>query len=470
MTEAVGETLPRADHDLDEARAKAMGLTELVAIFATDRDAAMPSSSLDMAKLSIFDWFAVLHAGATEPVSDVVRYHAAYERSQGDSMAIHVSQPLSARAAAFVNGTTSHAIDYDDTHFGFGGHPTVAVFPAVLAICQEAELGGRDLLEAFLVGAETACRLGGYFGRQHYAAGFHQTATSGAFGATAGVVRLLGLDADRARHALGLVSTRASGLRSQFGTMGKPMHGGFAAANGIEAVSLAVLGCVSRPDAIECVEGFAATHDAAGAPDLSAFEPGAPFQFGDVQYKFHACCHGTHGPLEAIALARTQFAAGLRPQDVAATHFSVAPQWQNICCIKRPTTGLEIKFSLAMVVAMALHDIDTGTPASFADALCDDPSLVALADKVHIRFDPALVDTVTHVSIEAWDGTRADAMFDLMAPLPHDVIVEKLRRKASALLGPGHAERLWDTISRIETMDGEDLSSWIGREFNLPSA
>ena len=39
--------------------------------------------------------------------------------------------------------------------------------------------------------------------------------------------------------ALGLASTRASGLKSQFGTMGKPYNAGIAAANAIEACGLA---------------------------------------------------------------------------------------------------------------------------------------------------------------------------------------------------------------------------------------
>ena len=60
-------------------------------------------------------------------------------------------------------------------------------------------------------------------GRTHYDAGFHQTATSGAFGATIAACRLYGMQSADVSAALGLVSSRASGLKSQFGTMGKPL-------------------------------------------------------------------------------------------------------------------------------------------------------------------------------------------------------------------------------------------------------
>ena len=43
-------------------------------------------------------------------------------------------------------------------------------------------------------------------------------------GATIAAARLYRLDRSAIRTALGLVSSRASGLKSQFGTMGKPFN------------------------------------------------------------------------------------------------------------------------------------------------------------------------------------------------------------------------------------------------------
>ena len=70
----------------------------------------------------------------------------------------------------------------------------------------------------------------------------------------------LSLDEKSTNYALGLVSSMASGVRAQFGTMAKPLHAGMAAANGVEAALFAQAGLISNPDALEAEHGFADTH------------------------------------------------------------------------------------------------------------------------------------------------------------------------------------------------------------------
>lgn len=274
------------------------GITTQAARFATDRSVSFPSAALNFARLSFYDIFAVALAGQDEPASRIVRELVVREGGTPQASAFGMETRIPPRAAALLNGTVAHALDYDDTHFAFVGHPSVAVLPAALAVAEQQQADGNAVLEAFLCGVEATCRIGQWLGRAHYNAGFHQTATSGAFGATAACSRLLGLDVTQATHAFGLAATRASGLKCQFGSMGKPFHAGMAAANGVEAATLASLGFESRRDAIEGTGGFASTHGAQTAHGSDPFG-GLPqhFRFVDVQYKFHACCHGTHpGP------------------------------------------------------------------------------------------------------------------------------------------------------------------------------
>lgn len=127
-------------------------------------------------------------------------------------------------AAALANGTISHALDYDDTHFADVGNLSVGIMPAALALGEALDASAAAVRDAFLVGAEAACRIGTVLGRRHYDRGFHQTATAGAFGATVASGRLLGLSVDQMRHALSLVGTCASGLKSHFGTMGEAIQ------------------------------------------------------------------------------------------------------------------------------------------------------------------------------------------------------------------------------------------------------
>lgn len=200
--------------------------------------------------LSALDWFAVGMAGANEPVSRIVRDMVLSEGGAAQaSLFGGGAAPL--RAAALVNGTISHALDYDDTHFAHIGHPSVAVFPAALSVAAWTDRPVVDLLEAALVGMETSVRVGLWLGRAHYQAGFHQTATAGAFGAAVAAGRLFGFDAAAFRRVLGLTATRAAGLKAQFGTMGKPYNAGLAASSGVEAALLVQAGFQPNEHALQ---------------------------------------------------------------------------------------------------------------------------------------------------------------------------------------------------------------------------
>jgi len=113
-----------------------------------------------MTRISLFDWLAVSIAGQDEPVSRIVRDYVATEGGVAEATVVGTAQKLPARAAAMANGTISHALDYDDTHFAYLGHSSVAVFPASFALAQKTGASGKTFLEASLVGMEAATRIG----------------------------------------------------------------------------------------------------------------------------------------------------------------------------------------------------------------------------------------------------------------------------------------------------------------------
>lgn len=318
---------------------------------ASLRKDAMPPSAREMARLSLFDWFAVARAGAQEPVAIILRGLVADEAGRSAASVVGLSAKVPARAAALANGTISHALDYDDTHFAHIGHPSVAILPAALAVGEELGASGAAVLDAFLVGAEASIRIGVVLGRPHYDRGFHQTATAGAFGATIAAARVMGLTRDQTRQALSLVATRASGLKSQFGSMGKPYNAGIAASNGVEAAMLARRGFVSADDGVGGAQGFVDAHvDRAFEEAAWSHPPPQQFLFEDVKHKLHACCHGLHAAIEALRELKARRA--IEPDEVAVVLIRVNPRWLAVCDIKRPRTGLEAKFSYAMTAAM----------------------------------------------------------------------------------------------------------------------
>jgi 2-methylcitrate dehydratase PrpD len=339
----------------------------LIAIAAIE-GRQIPASARRMATFSLFDWMVVARAGRNEPVSRIVRSLVTEEGGKAVASVVGSTVRIPPRAAALANGTISHALDYDDTHFAHIGHPSVAVAPAALAAAEQVDASAAALRDAFLLGAEVSCRIGVALGRAHYQRGFHQTATSGAFGATVAVGRILGLAPSEMRHALSLVSTRASGLKSQFGTMGKPFNAGIAAANGVEAASLAKRGFVSCDDGLSGEQGFVETHsDRPEAESPWDNPPPRTFVFDDIKYKLHACCHGTHAMIEALLAARRR--ADLVSRDVTQIEVRTHPRWLRVCDLKEPRTGLEAKFSYALLAAMVLEELDTSSERTFCDAL-----------------------------------------------------------------------------------------------------
>ncbi len=416
-----------------------LSITSRIAAFAVAADKAPPAQALAVARLSLMDWAAVSLAGLAEPVAGMLRHLVAEEAGAAQATVFGLAAKVPARAAALANGTLSHALDYDDTHFAYVGHPSVAVFPAALAMAERQGASGAAFLEAALFGMEAACRIGHWLGTAHYNHGFHQTATSGAFGAAVAAGRLLRLDHDQMRHALGIVATRASGLKSQFGTMGKPFNAGIAAANGVEAALLAAQGFVSRPDGIECVQGFAQSH-AGECLDLEASLSGLgdDFWFTNVQHKFHACCHGTHAVLDALIELRAR--PGFELARIAHVSLRVSPRWLRVCDIKAPATGLEAKFSYSLTSAMALAGVDTGALDVFSAQTCARPDLVSLRDRVEVTGDAGVSDTAAHVRLVLADGMSSEASVDLDAPLTLSARHARIAAKVRALLPSSSGE------------------------------
>ncbi len=391
-------------------------------------------AALEIMRLSLVDWLACGIAGVSEPVAQITRSLALEEGGTAQAT-LFGGGHVPCRTAALVNGATSHALDYDDTHFAHIGHPSVAVIPAALAIAQAQGAGFDAFLRACLAGCEASIRFGVLMGRGHYQVGFHQTGTAGAFGATVAACQLLGLNEFQMTQALGLVSTRASGLKSQFGTMGKPYNAGIAASNGVEAALLIARGFEANPDALTGQNGFLPTHHADGQEaDVQGW------LMEGISHKFHACCHGLHATLEALETLKP-----LDVQNIQHIDITTHPRWMTVCNHLSPQTGLGAKFSYRTVVALSLLGHDTAALDTYRDDLIARRDVGALRDKVVVTSDPALSETEAHVSIQS--KQKFSARFDLNTPLELSAKTRKIRNKASVLTGTDH---LWQAVGQSD--------------------
>jgi len=405
-----------------------MSIETQLADFAVNSE---PSpDALEMMRLSLMDWAVCCIAGREEPLAVILRDKGLSEGGKAEASVIG-GDKLPAPRAAMINGAVSHALDYDDTHFAHIGHTSVGVIPAALVVAERVGASFDDFLTACLIGSEGAVRVGVWLGRDHYQVGYHQTATAGAFGACLAALRLLGADQAQAIAGIGLVSSKAAGLKAQFGTMAKPLNAGLAAEAGVEAALWAMAGMTSTEQGLQA---FGVTHH--GDADAAAFDGlGGTWRMLEVSHKFHACCHGLHAMLEALS------EVSVDPADVVSVEITTHPRWMTVCNKPAPHTGLEAKFSYAQTAAMALVGGDTSAIAAFSDMVAQRSDLVALRDVVSVVTAESLTEMQARVRITLRDGAVLDAAHDLEAPMALEARAAKLMRKAQGLVPD--ADALW---------------------------
>lgn len=263
----------------------------------------------------------------------------------------------SAENLALQFGYIGHALDFDDYHPTFRGHPTVVVLSALMALSRSTPATRVNaFLDAYIVGVELAGRMGKAVGTRHYSAGLHSTATLGTIAAAGAACRLLSLSAAQTQTALGLAATQASGLRSQFGSAAKPLHAGFAARSAVSSVLLAQAGFTGQEEGV--LESFLQTLGfGAEQPQLLLEGWGAPWRIVSpgLEFKRYPTCGGTHSAAEAAFALRDRLTAeGLDTGAIDRIDVSFPPGADTAPNIVAPRTGVEARFSLEYVIADAL--------------------------------------------------------------------------------------------------------------------
>jgi 2-methylcitrate dehydratase PrpD len=247
-------------------------------------------------------------------------------------------------------------------------------------------------------------------------------------------------------------------LKSQFGTMCKPLHAGHAAATGLQSANLAARGFSSCNDILEASQGFMDTQAASADEQkfAAAMEVGAYTQ--DICFKYHAACYLTHSAIEAT---RELCQANLfDPNDIDDIEVRVDKGHLKVCNIPEPSTGLEAKFSLRLTTAMAVNDYDTASIELFDDALTRDPDIIRFRDKVRV-LPHEITRPETVVTITTADGDRHEAAINVGIPMRDlDAQWSKLERKfltlATPVLGAERSAGVAATVRQLN--DVADIS------------
>ncbi|RPD99758.1 2-methylcitrate dehydratase [Candidatus Pantoea deserta] len=289
-----------------------------------------------------------------------------------------------AASRALLLGYAGHALDYDDFHADFRGHPSVVILPALLA--WTAESGSFSLtrfLDAYVVGVEMAGRLGLAMTQRHYTLGYHNTASLGTLAAAAALAHFTGANSRQTAVLLGIAATDASGLRAQFGSAVKPLHAGLAAERAVRAAQLALAGFDGQEEGV--LESFIALASADEAQSEKLSDGwGTPWRIvtPGLEFKPFATCAGTHSAAEAAREIRQRWTGSSTSLVNSIDRITVAfpPGGDIAASVRQPQNGIEARFSLEYVIAAMLIYGDLRM-ADFAEGDVN-PQIMALAAKV----------------------------------------------------------------------------------------
>ena len=416
-------------------------------IAATSRR-TLSAAVLDAAKACLVDWCGVAVGALHEPAATAVRKVVRSWGGTGQARVL-LGWTTSAPLAALVNGTMAHCLDFDDTHVGAIAHLSAPTWAATLALAQQRGSSGAQALAAFSAGFEVGGKLGsGGLGEKLTERGFHSTGVIGRLAAAAAAGALLGLDEQRAAHALGLAATQTGGFTGSFGTMAKPFHAGKAGMDGVLSAEFAAEGFEAAPRLLDTPDGLVGTMVQDGSAGMGAMD----FSESELlrnTFKPYASCLLTHPSIDA---ARS-LTGEIGRREVCRVRATVHPLVVQVAGKPSPRTPLEAKFSLAYCVAIGLkgHKAQAG---DFSPQQLNDPAVRALLERVQLDPSPGIAKTAAALEVDLADGAtlRAEVPIALGNP-ERPMSWTDMENKFMALVQPAlgkKAEALFAALRRFE--------------------
>ncbi len=420
----------------------------------------LPAAAIHWAKIGILDTVGVTIAGAAEDATRIVL--GVTGSASGPSLVFGHARRVGALDAALINGTASHALDFDDCNNTLGGHPSVPILPALFALADEIGASGKDFIAAYVAGFETECKLSMVVNFHQYTKGWHPTATIGVFGSAAACAHLLKLSVEKTATALSIAASLAAGLKSNFGTMTKPLHIGHCARSGLFSALLARDGFTAGDKAFEHKQGYFEVFNGAGHYDaakaLPAWANPLDITRPGIAIKQYPCCGSTHPAIDCMLQLVHQH--NLTPDNVAKIESWTHPRRLEHTNRPDPQSSLDAKFSVQYTLARALQD-RTVKIEQFEGDTWKDPATRALLPKIHaMTYTTTQFPADNHfgaeVKVTLTDGRTVSAKTDqalgrsVDKPLPAERLKEKFDHCAARALPSDAVARLYAAIQDFE--------------------
>jgi len=432
-----------------------MNLTESLSHFVVrSRFEDFSEEVIETSKKCLLDWIGVAIGGMSD--SSVGKIIDLVKEIGGKKQASVLGHGFKTTLlnAALINGTMSHVLDFDDAHSGSRSHPSAPLLPALLAISEYHQLGGKDFMTAFVIGFEVSTRIGLGLEKTYYERGWHATSVLGRFGSAVGVGKLLRLNQKQIAYAMGLAATQAGGLRKVFGTMGKPFHAGKASMDGMLSALLALRGFNATEDILDGTSGFIQLLSPEHDHHQITQGLGRNFQVRQISFKPYAACLLIHPVIDGLISMREKH--GLELDSIDRINLDVSPLCLTVTDKENPKTGLEGKFSLYFCGALALSDGKV-LESQFTPEKLKDHRIRNLMKKISALGNDLLKESEARIVIQLKNGTRLKGMVSApkgapKKPMSFDEIVEKFNDLTQSLLTDHQRNEIVLIVQHLERM------------------
>lgn len=442
-------------------------LDEIASYTQYEAGREMSEEVMHHAKRAVLDWFSALYPGTrVAPATNLVRAHFR-ELGHGRSSLPGFKTTSFPATAAWINGTASHAVEFDDIFRDAVYHPGVPTIAAALAVAEDEGKSGCELLRAVVVGYEVSTRIGVAVQPSHYKF-FHTTGTVGCFGSAAAAAFLTNPDdKDVMRHALATAASLASGLQQAFRSesMTKALHGGHAAATGVTAAKGAANGITGALDILEGEAGFGAAMS--DGPDWGRATEGlgSRYNITQITQKSHACCGHTFAAIDAVLILRQQLGE-LHPAAIRSITVDTYQTAIEVTGNVEPRSAFEARFSLPYVISHALLYGSVRLNA-FTETRLSDERTRAVMRRVTLNSDPQMSAgfpsmRAARVTLVTEDGKTFQHFSpyrkgDPEAPLTDAELNDKFDELVAPVIGSEPARRLRAQLWQLDRIELPEL-------------
>ncbi|CAM4385038.1 MmgE/PrpD family protein [Acinetobacter pragensis] len=445
-------------------------IQQYAAYAAIEAQRDLSPETLHHAKRVVLDWFSALYPGLISEVGSKIIATFEDELGVGKSRIPSLNQTGFSSAAAWILGTASHAIEFDDIFRDAVYHPGVPVISAALAIADEYNRSGLEFLKAVVVGYEVSTRLGAAVQPSHYSF-FHTTGTVGAIGSAAAAAFLIDPENPNLfAHAVATATTFASGLQQAFRSdaMTKALHGGHAASIGVTAAKSAAKGITGALDILEGDVGFAAALSKGGNWEVAIAGLGQNYNICKMTQKNHGCCGHTFAAIDsAIMIRETMLKKGLALADVQNIEVRTYQTALDVTGNFSPESAFQCRFSLPYVLA---HGFLQGSVrlSAFEDAQRHSKETRELMKIITLESDEELTakfpnQRAAKVKITLKDGQSFEHFSpcrkgDPEAPLTDEDLDHKFFELVDGVLSQDQARVLRDQIWNLDNLNISELN------------